>query len=552
VPEIDSAVIPKNPGSPHIVQWGTTTRNVYGGWPFLFPVTRRLVSGFTLWIIAAIVAVPAAVSAVPIGTTDVLVFLVGEPSASIPLGGQATLVWIAYNSGTSPSFLAARPPTDGVLTFVASPLETILRPTESIEIRLEVEAPRYGAALSLTTYMTFEATELATGSTDTLSFLLEIAVLGVTEADNPQGKILGTFPNPLPAPLDNVWGAFALTVGFWLLAGATIVYVIAPLMKGIASKTKTRVDDIVLGIVRGPVFILIAFFGAVNSLGILGLPPEWRDLLRKGYGFAFIIILTWIAYRVFRNVLMTYGTELARRTATDVDDRPIPALEKLGTVVIVILGIVIAVQSLGYDITLFLAGLGVIGLIVAFAAQDTLSNFFAGIHLMLDRPFRKGDLIQLETGEVCEVRDVGLRSTKLYWGKVNVVLILPNNKIAGTKVVNFDRPNLPFRVHVTVGVSYDSDIEKVNRVLLGIADAKPDVLHDVGHAAAFQVDEFADSAVLVRLIFWVASPRDQWRVASEVREAILRRFREEGIEIPFPQRVLWTRERARIEAEPGA
>ena len=70
--------------------------------------------------------------------------------------------------------------------------------------------------------------------------------------------------------------------------------------------------------------------------------------------------------------------------------------------------------------------------------------------------------------------------------------------------------------------------------------------------AASQVDEFADSAVLVRLIFWVASPRDQWRVASEVRQAILRRFREEGIEIPFPQRVLWTRERARIEAEPGA
>jgi small-conductance mechanosensitive channel len=500
---------------------------------------RRLAGLVALGIIAVVVAVPSPVSSVPIGTTDILVFLVGEDSASIPLGGRAAFTWIAYNNGTSPYLLVAEPPMDNVLSFQASPLETILQPAKSVEIRLEIQSPRYSAARSVTTAMSFEATELATGSTGMTSFPLQIAVLGVTAADNPQGKFLGVFPNLLPAPFNNEWGAFGLSAVFWVLVAATIFYVVAPVLRRFSGRTKTHVDDIVLQIVGWPAFILIAIFGAVNSLNILGLPPDWTDLLGRAYGFGFVIIVTWVGYRVFRRALAAYGE--ARRPETGVDHRIFPVFDKLGAVLIVLIGIVIAVQSLGYDLTLFLAGLGVIGLIVAFAAQDTLSNFFSGIYLMLDRPFRTGDLIQLDTGEVCEVRDIGMRSTKLYWGKANSVLIIPNNKIAGTKVVNFDRPDRPFKIHLVVGVGYDSDIDRVKQVLREITEAHADIMRGPEHEVVVQVDDLADSAILVRLIFWVASSKDQWRVASQVREMILRRFRTEGIEIPFPQRVMWTR-----------
>lgn len=506
---------------------------------------NRFAGILTAAVVGIFLVVPAGVSALPIGTTGVLVFLVDEPSASIHLGGGTTFAWIAYNNGTSPVLLVAKPPTAGGLTFTVSASQSVLQPAESAEFRLQVTAPRYGVAQSLTTSMTFEARELSTGSVASGSFSLRITILGVTGANDPQGKVLGLIPNPLPAPLDNEWGAFALTVGVWLLAGALVHYGIAPLLRGIARGMKGRLDRAILGIIRGPVVLLFVLFGAVNSLTILGLPPEWRGALGRAYAFLSALIFTWIAYRVFRNVLVAYGADIAKRSGTGLDDRLFPILDKLGAVVIVVLGIVTAVQGLGYDITLFLAGLGVIGLIVAFAAQDTLSNFFAGIHLMLDRPFRKGDLIQLETGEICEVLDVGVRSTKLYWGKGNVVLILSNNKIAGTKIVNFNRPDLPFKVHVTVGVAYGSDIERVKRVMLDIADGHPEALHGEGHPAVFQIDEFGESAVLVRLIFWVPGPREQWRVASDVRETILKRFRADGIEIPFPQRIVWTREEDR-------
>jgi MscS family membrane protein len=502
---------------------------------------RRLPGLVALGIIALTVGPSSPVASVPVAGTDVLVVLVGDDSASIPLGGRLMFTWIAYNNGTSAALVVVKPPADRILSFQASPLETVLQSAESVKIELHVQALRYSPVPSVTPSMTFEATELATGATGTVSFPLEISLLGFTAAGNPQGKVLGIFPNTLPAPLNNEWGAFGITAAFWVLVGGTIRYVVAPVLKRLASKTRTPVDDIVLRIVGWPAFILIALFGAVSSLAILGLPPEWTDLLGRAYGFGLVIILTWLGYRVFRRALTAYGEGTARKVGEGADERIYPVFEKVGAVIIVLFGVVLAVQSLGYDLTLFLAGLGVIGLIVAFAAQDTLSNFFSGIYLMLDRPFRTGDLIQLDSGEICEVRDIGLRSTKLYWGKENVVLIIPNNKIAGTKVVNFDRPDRPVKVHLVVGVSYDSDIDQVKQLLQEIAEAHPNVLRGPGHEVSVQVDDLGESAILVRLIFWVPTSRDKWGVASEVRESVLRRFRADGIEIPFPQRVVWSR-----------
>jgi MscS family membrane protein len=503
---------------------------------------RRLAALIALGIVAVMVGPSTPVASVSIENTKVLVFLVGEASASIPLGGRLTFTWIAYNNGTSAALVVVNPPADRVLSFQASPLETVLQPAESVEVTLQIQAPRYSPALSVTPSMTFEATELATGANGTASYPLEITLLGFTATGNPQGKVLGIFPNTLPAPLNTEWGAFGISAAFWVLVGGTIRYTVAPFLNRLASKTKTPVDDIVLRVVGWPAFVLIALFGAVSSLAILGLPPEWTDLVGRAYGFALVIVLTWLGYRVFRRALMAYGEGTARKLGEETTDRIYPVFEKIGAVLIVLLGIMIAVQSLGYDLTLLLAGLGVVGLIVAFAAQDTLSNFFSGIYLMLDRAFRPGDLIQLDTGEICEVRDIGLRSTKLYWGKENVVLIIPNNKIAGTKVVNFDRPDRSVKVHLVVGVSYSADIDQVKQVLLEIAESHPDVQRGAGHEITVQVDDLGESAVLFRLIFWVSSSRDKWRVASEVRESVLRRFREDGIEIPFPQRVVWNRE----------
>jgi small-conductance mechanosensitive channel len=298
------------------------------------------------------------------------------------------------------------------------------------------------------------------------------------------------------------------------------------------------VDDTIVGLVKGPVFALIVIYGAFSSLGILGLDENVMSILGMVYGVLFILLLTWVAYQVFRKVLIQYGRSFARKTKSTLDDRLVPIIDKIGAVVIVIVGFIFVIQYFGYDITFFIAGLGVLGLIIAFAAQDTLSNFFSGIHIMLDRPFAVGDRILLESGETCRVLDVGLRSTRLYDISSHNIIILPNNKVASMKILNEARPDKRTRARVDVGVESGADVREVEELLLRIANSHPNVLKDEDSAPFVRLLNFGESTLDFMLKCWVDELANRGKVESDLRSEINRVFAEEGIDIPFPQTVV--------------
>jgi small-conductance mechanosensitive channel len=222
----------------------------------------------------------------------------------------------------------------------------------------------------------------------------------------------------------------------------------------------------------------------------------------------------------------------------------IPILEKAGVVVIVLFGLVYIVGSLGYDITVFVAGLGIMGLVIAFAAQDTLSNFFSGFHILLDRPFKEGDLLYLESGDYCKVNHIGMRSTKLYNIFDHDMIILPNNILARQKVVNMTEPDQNLRINVEVGVEYGSSLDKVEDILLEAARNQEGIIvDDPDREPSVYITGFGDSSINFILRAWVDDIMDHWIIASNTRKFIDRRFREEGIVIPFPQRTVWVREK---------
>ncbi len=481
-------------------------------------------------------------SADPLGASGVSYYPAGPSAVSLHLGEQLTYPWVFYNGAVDSVYVNVTGDGSnlGVTTVTSRPF-LILGPAEWGQVDVELRAPLDGPRRSGSLVVHLTAVDLATSAVFTQDAQIPVTIFGVSPADDPTGKVIGIWPNPLPPPFDNVWGAFGVSVAGWAVVGLVLVFVVDPVAKGLAKRTTTRADDIAIRILRGPVFLLIVLYGTVNSLGILGLPSSWHRLLLSGSGFALVLVLTWVAYRVFRSILVEYGRHVAKRTRSDIDTRLVPGLEKLGGVVIVILGLVLAVQSLGYDITLFLAGLGVIGLIVAFAAQDTLSNLFAGIHLMLDRPFRIGDMIELDDGTVCRVQDIGLRSTKLYWGKSHDIIIMPNKEMAGRKIINYMRPDRRFVMNIKVGVSYDSDLDRVRAVMTEVAKAHPWVIKDSGFEPIWRVIDFAESAIVVMIIVGIDDVDHQWQLGSDLREQIKKRFDAEGIEIPFPRRVVEVR-----------
>jgi len=207
--------------------------------------------------------------------------------------------------------------------------------------------------------------------------------------------------------------------------------------------------------------------------------------------------------------------------------------------VVLVVGALVLLGALGIHITPILTALGVGGLAVALALQDTLSNLFAGMHLLADRPIRVGDYVKIADSVEGYVVDVGWRSTRVRMLQNNVVVV-PNKKVAESVITNYDLPESRMSLPVPVSVDYGSDPDRVEAVLVeeAVAAARevPGLLAEPAPFVRL-IPGFGDYSLDFTLICQVATFVDQYTVQHELRKRILRRFRAEGIEIPFPTQV---------------
>ncbi|WP_051676997.1 mechanosensitive ion channel family protein [Maridesulfovibrio frigidus] len=187
----------------------------------------------------------------------------------------------------------------------------------------------------------------------------------------------------------------------------------------------------------------------------------------------------------------------------------------------------------GIPVTAVFASAGIAGVAVALAARETLANFFGGVSIFLDRPFRAGDYIVLDSGERGEVKAVGMRSTRMLT-RDNILITIPNSVITNVKITNQSMPEPHFRVRIKVGVAYGSDVDKVEDILLEVARSNSLAISNPPPKVRFRL--FGDSALEYELRCWAAEPKDRGRLTHELSRDIYKKFNEEGISIPFPQR----------------
>jgi potassium-dependent mechanosensitive channel len=210
------------------------------------------------------------------------------------------------------------------------------------------------------------------------------------------------------------------------------------------------------------------------------------------------------------------------------------ALKRLLHYAVLALGVMIALQNLGISIAA-LAGLGAILAIgLGFGLQNIAQNFVSGLILLLERPVKKGDFV--EVGDMRgTVRSIHARATVITTLD-NVDILVPNGEFITEPVINQTYGDRNLRIRVSVGVAYGSDTERVRQTLLRVTREHPSVIRKADAAVIFE--DFGDSSLDFMLVAWIEHPQAQRRVASDLRFGIDRAFREEGIEIPFPQRDL--------------
>ncbi|MFQ5910969.1 MAG: mechanosensitive ion channel family protein, partial [Thermoplasmata archaeon] len=352
-------------------------------------------------------------------------------------GEKVSFKWLIYNKNESSILLtvSGSPLSGEEWSASLSTIYFIIKPDDSANVTLNVESTTnvkemtapIGVWLnaSLAADTTVNESNNMTAFVNFLSAPVEVA---------PENKIFWFWDNPLPEPFNERWMTFIITILIWAGIAALVIGVIDPTIKRIARKSQNELDDIVWNMIRLPLFVIIVFYGFINSLTILGLPHEYMDHVSLVYSILVVLILTWLAYRIFSGILTYYGQTVAQKTQTNLDDVLVPVIKKIGGILIFVIGIATLVSLFGIDITAFLAGMGVLGIAIAFAAQESLSNFFSGMFLLLDRPFMEGDLIEIN-GKRCRIEKVGLRSTTLYHRSAHKTLVVPNNKLARETII---------------------------------------------------------------------------------------------------------------------
>ncbi|MGH7457188.1 MAG: mechanosensitive ion channel family protein, partial [bacterium] len=302
-----------------------------------------------------------------------------------------------------------------------------------------------------------------------------------------------------------------------------------------ASKTKTQADDILIQAFSGPFMIWVLILGLQLATQSSELSERATGLISKGLLILWVISLTIVASRLAGDLVKHFGGEIQ-------ETLPVTSLtQNLARLAVITIGILILLNQLGISITPILTALGVGGLAVALALQDTLANLFAGFYVSLSGNIRPGDYVKLDSGQEGYVTDITWRSTTVR-ALSNNMIIVPNAKLAQAIVTNYYLPETRMSLSIPIGVSYDSDPEQIERIL--IEEAKKgaeDIPGLLAEPSVRFIPGFGDSSLNFTLVCQVAEFDDQYFAQHELRKRIFKRFCAEGIEIPFPIRTVYLR-----------
>lgn len=326
---------------------------------------------------------------------------------------------------------------------------------------------------------------------------------------------------------------FLLALVVTLIVIKIVRFSLSMYLKKIASRTKSRLDNMLVSSVKGPVSLGILISGIYLATTYLTLP--YMNHINPAFTVISMLYVAFFAIRLVGTVLEWYTQEVAVKTKTKTDEQFLPIFKKVAYGVILLIIFVWMLGQLGIEITTLVATMGIGGIAVALAIQPILANMFAGAHIVLDRPIKIGDYVELESGEKGTVKDIGWRSTKIRNYKNNLVII-PNKKLADGNITNYYSPTKQVGFLVNCGVAYDSDLGKVERVTNQVAK---NVLKKYGGVKGFKpiirFKEFGDSTINFHVIFRVKSYGKKFLLRHEFIKNLKARFDKEDIEIAFPQ-----------------
>ncbi len=325
----------------------------------------------------------------------------------------------------------------------------------------------------------------------------------------------------------------ALVAGFFII-GVAFERIVLDRLRKLAARTKWQGDEIIISSLRGLTTVSFLLLGVYLAIPYIKISAYAVAVLQK----VLFVSVIFVAAIIFSRIAVGYVGLYSKRTEAVLP--PTSIFANLARVLVFIIGGLIILQSLGVPITPLLTALGVGGLAVALALQDTLSNLFAGLHILVSRLVRPGDYVKLDTGEEGYVQDTTWRHTTIRTLPNNMVII-PNSKLASALVTNYYLPATEMAVLVQVGISYDSDLEKVEKVTIEVAkELMKEVQGGVPEFEPFiRYHTLGDFSINFTVILRAKEYADQYLIKHEFIKRLHQRYKDQAIEIPFPVRTVY-------------
>jgi MscS family membrane protein len=333
----------------------------------------------------------------------------------------------------------------------------------------------------------------------------------------------------------------------WLLSLGIIVgsiilskilyWLFANVFKDVASKTKTRLDDVLVDRIEEPVVFAVIIAGIYYALHRLHFTDTLDDWIGRVYFFLIVFNIAWLINRLLDSLIDEYLLPIVQKTEGDLDDQLLPLLRKVIHFVVWGMAVVIGLNNAGYDVGALIAGLGIGGLAFALAAQDSVANLFGGLTVFFDKPFTINDRIKI-SGFDGFVTEVGIRSTRVKTLAGRIVTI-PNKEFTASIVENVSSE--PSRKVVqTLGLTYDMDDCKVERAIQVLTDIHAENV-ETTEDNVITFNAFGDFSLNILFIYYIKKESDIMVTQSNINMQILKRFAAEGLDFAFPSQTIYTK-----------
>ncbi len=335
--------------------------------------------------------------------------------------------------------------------------------------------------------------------------------------------------------LQNEYVHFIIILLAAIFLAKVIHFIFRKYLRRLAAQTKTDIDDLVLKTTISPIYILTILAGLYTGLRSLSVLANYAALI-SGVFFVLAVFIAAAAVSKILSALVGRWLSVQKRF-----EKTPGVVVKVASVVVYLLAALTILKHFNVEITPLIATLGVGGIAVGLALQNTLSNFFAGLHIISDRPIDVGDFIELEGNISGYVEDIGWRSTRIRT-LPNTIVVVPNSKLSESTITNYSLPDPETAALVQCGVSYNSDLKKVEKVTADVArKIQKTIPGAVKNFEPFiRYHTFGDSNINFTIILRVEKVVDKYLVIHEFIKALKERYAKEGIEISWPVRKIYS------------